>query len=82
VDWTVWGLNSGRGKRFSWSQKCLDWLWGLPMLMYNEWQVYIWEGRGVNWPGCEMYHLPPSSAEVENMGSVATPLIPPPHVPS
>jgi hypothetical protein len=59
----VRGFNPGRGKRFSVLQNFPDQLWGPPKLQFNGYQGSF---LGVKWPGCEVDHSPPSSAEVKN----------------
>jgi hypothetical protein len=65
------------GFEFWQGQKCPDWSWGASLGSCTMSSRFIFgKGGGVNWPGCEIDHSPPFSAEAENMCSVAAPLIP------
>jgi len=35
------GLNAGRSRRFCFSPKCPDWLWGPLNLLFNKYRVYF-----------------------------------------
>ena len=60
--WTIWGSNSGTGKRLS-SAKRTDRLCEPSCLVFDGYKVYF---PGVKRPGRETDHLPTSSSEVKN----------------
>ena len=55
--------NLGPGTRFSLLQTRLDRIWGPPNLHFNGYQGYP---SGINRQERDVYHSPPSSAEVES----------------
>jgi hypothetical protein len=57
------GSSPGRGKRFFFSPKRPDRLWGPPSPLFNG---YRGSFPGLQRPGREVNHSPPSSAEVKN----------------
>jgi hypothetical protein len=59
----VQGLDPGRGKRFVCSPKRADRLLGPLSLLLNGYRGSV---PRVKWPGSEVYHSLPSSAEVKN----------------
>jgi hypothetical protein len=61
--WTIWGSNSGRGKRLFSSAELTDQLWEPSCLVFDGYKVYF---PGVKRPGRETDHSPTSSAEVKN----------------
>jgi hypothetical protein len=75
MGWIVWGLNSGRSKRFYLTQNHPDHDWGPPSLLFNEYQGSF---LGVKVLGREVDHSPPSSIKVKM--SDAVPVLP--HMPS
>jgi hypothetical protein len=62
-----WSSIPGRANNGFFSSLCPDWLWGQPNLPPNRYQGDL--TPGVEWPGCEAYHSPPSSVEVKNAWS-------------
>ena len=55
--------NLGWGKRFLSTVKHPDLLWGLPTLLFDGYWGFF---QGIKWPGHEIDHSPPSSAEVKD----------------
>jgi len=58
MDWTIWGLNLGRGENF-----CTPphWLRSPPSLLYTEYQVI----SGIKLPGHGINHQPSPNAKVK-----------------
>ena len=57
------GSNPSRSRRFCFSPKCPDWLWGPINLLFNRYQGYFSPVKRL-WH--EADHSPPSSAKVKN----------------
>jgi len=62
MGWMIWHSNPGRGKGFSSSSKCPDWL-----------RAHI-SFLGVKWPGYDIDHSSPSRARAKNEWNL--PLLP------
>jgi hypothetical protein len=60
MSWKVWGLNSGRGKKFFSSPERPDTFWGPPSRGYRD------SSPRVKWLGHEVYHSPSTRVKVKN----------------
>ena len=70
--WTIRLFNPGREKRFSVLHNHANQFWGPYNLLFNGWQCSF---PGAKWPGREIDHSSPYSAEVKNeWGYTSTPL--------
>ena len=63
MGWMVWGLNPGKGKKFSLLQNAQTGSGAQPSY-YTEGTEFFF--TKVKQPRCEVDHSPPSSAEVKN----------------
>ena len=55
--WMIQGLIPGRGKIFSASKACLDWLWGPPSLLFSGYRSFFLQklnGQSVNLLSCTL----------------------------
>lgn len=51
--------------KYDFLPQCPDWQWASPhLLFYGYWGLF---SPRVNWSGCKVEHLPPSSASIERM---------------
>lgn len=66
TDWKIRLSNPGRGKRFFFSPKTPDHVWGPPILLISGSQCSF---PVVKWPGPDVGHSPPPSAQVKNKWS-------------
>jgi hypothetical protein len=81
MGWTIRNSILGRGKRLSSSSERPDRLWRQPNLLFNGYRCSF---PGVKWPGLEVDHSPPPSAEFNNEWSYifASPPLPFLHIAS
>ena len=57
VGWTIWGLNPGRGEKFSVLQNCLDQFWSQPSLLYSGCWCYIFGVKRLEYEMATHLHL-------------------------
>jgi hypothetical protein len=69
MGWKTWGSNPTRGKRFFFSPKPTDYLWGSASILLNGQWSRLPEAKQ---PGNEVNHSPMSSAQVMNGWSYAS----------
>lgn len=61
TDSTGWGLNPGKGKKFSLTQNRLQWFWEQPRLLCSRYQGSFSKVRR---SGREVEHSPPARAQI------------------